>query len=374
MHRRMFPLLALCLAVMVSTSSVAQAPAILFLPVVTGGSTPTVRPTYTRTPTATATNTPTTRPTSTRTPDPRLIVFTSTRDGNQEVYIINADGSNEKRLTDHPGHDWGASISPDHSKIVFLSQRAWATDLYTMDLDGSSLRRLTYSGVDREHPFWSADGARVLYVRNGALWSVNLDGSNEHLVASTGGLWCYLAPDESKLAYMAHSGDGDIHVLTIDGLEDVGLAEHPAHDANPRWSPDSLYVVFESYRDWSWDLYVVGVDDSGLRKLTNTSRTIGDGGAVADWSPDGSRIVYYFPGTPWKGIYTVDPQGTNHSLLIANGHGVQWYPDGKSLVYASSIGGSQQICVADADGSNQHQLTTSPGDNFGPSWAWYQRP
>jgi len=116
-------------------------------------------------------------PTETPAPDPRLIVFTSRRDGNDEIYAINADGTNERRLTDHPARDAAPCVSPDQSRIVFLSQRAWTDDLYVIDADGSNLVRLTYSGQAGWDPFWSADGSSVYYTRDGDLYSVGADGS-----------------------------------------------------------------------------------------------------------------------------------------------------------------------------------------------------
>ena len=70
-------------------------------------------------------------------PDGKKVIFSSRRDNNGEIYIMNADGSNPTRLTDNPAHDWDPSISSDNEKIVFFSERDGNQEIYTMDIDGS---------------------------------------------------------------------------------------------------------------------------------------------------------------------------------------------------------------------------------------------
>ena len=86
---------------------------------------------------------------------PSRIMFTSTRDGNREIYVMDADGSNQQRLTDSPAIDEFGSWSPDGSRIAFESTRDGNREIYVMDADGSNQQRLTDSPAIDWFPSWS---------------------------------------------------------------------------------------------------------------------------------------------------------------------------------------------------------------------------
>ena len=88
------------------------------------------------------------------------ILFTSARDGNREVYIMNPDGSEQVRLTKHPGNDLQAVWSRTGEKILFVSDRGGERDLYMMNSDGSNVRRVFKRKIEawRTTPTWSPDG------------------------------------------------------------------------------------------------------------------------------------------------------------------------------------------------------------------------
>ena len=94
------------------------------------------------------------------------IVFVSDRDGDPEIYVMDADGNNLRRLTNDPSLDFGPAWSPDGSRIVFCSNREAGTfDIYMMDADGGNQVRLTTSG-NNSYPAWSPDGLFIVYVSN----------------------------------------------------------------------------------------------------------------------------------------------------------------------------------------------------------------
>lgn len=118
-------------------------------------------------------------------PDGRQIAFSSDRDGNREIYVMDADGANVRRLTDHPAWDGHPYWSPDGSRILFESNRGpgQTFEVLTMLANGRRLRRLTDNDMDDKHPSWSPDGASVIFEshREGrmGLFLVRADGTGE---------------------------------------------------------------------------------------------------------------------------------------------------------------------------------------------------
>src|SRR5215217_879049 len=96
---------------------------------------------------------------------PPVIAFTSNRDSNQEIYTMNADGSNLRNLTNNPASDTEPEISPDGTKIAFVSTRDGILnpEIYTMNADGSNQQRLTKddTNVADVHPTWDPTGQRI---------------------------------------------------------------------------------------------------------------------------------------------------------------------------------------------------------------------
>ena len=88
------------------------------------------------------------------------IAFVSERDGNREIYVMSADGSAVRRLTDHPAADVYPAWSPDGARIAFVSERDGNADIYVMNADGTAPQRLTNSPAEEAFPAWSPDGAR----------------------------------------------------------------------------------------------------------------------------------------------------------------------------------------------------------------------
>ena len=126
--------------------------------------------------------------------DGKRIVFGSQRDGDFDVYIMNADGSEQRRLTDRVGYDGGPWFSPDGSRIVWRAwhprtdaeKRQWREnmdkayiqstplDLWVMNADGSDQRRLTDNGATNWAPSWHPDGQRIVFSSNMDDWREDL--------------------------------------------------------------------------------------------------------------------------------------------------------------------------------------------------------
>jgi len=274
------------------------------------------------------------------TPQP-TIVFVSDRDGpdpagdlgNQEVYVMNADGTAQKRLTFEDALDSRPVFSPDGKRIAFQSTRGGAMEVYLMNADGSHPVRLTHMTEQRlgaMRPTWSPDGKRIAFqtlVRN-QLYAIDVDGTNLTRLTSdsTQGLWPAWSPDGRKIAFnTVVDGSQDIFIMNSDGTNTTRLTTSPGNDQIPSWSPDGAHIAFASQRDGNFEIYVMNADGTNQTRLTVNP----DQDAAPTWSRDGKKIAF------------------SHRVL-----------------------GHMQVYVMNADGSGQTRLTplSSVAFNGAPSW------
>ena len=128
-------------------------------------------------------------------PDGKRIAFASARDGNYEIYVMNADGTNQTRITVNPAYDMSPSWSPDGTQIVFDTQRDYFPpaevgigpefEIHMMNADGSQDMRLTNNLAEDRFPVWAFDG-RISFSSNGSLLIMNADGSNQIKLIDSG--------------------------------------------------------------------------------------------------------------------------------------------------------------------------------------------
>ena len=153
-------------------------------------------------------------------PDGRRIAFESERDGNDEIYVMNADGSGVARLTVNDAIDGSPAWSPDGQRIAFDSTRDGNPELYVMNADGSGVTRLTFNNARDWSPAWSPDGRRIAFDSN-------------------------------------HDGNLEIYVMNADGSGVTRHTHNQTHDGTPAWSPDGRHIAFHSNRDGRMDIYVM---------------------------------------------------------------------------------------------------------------------
>ena len=280
-------------------------------PTPTSTSTPTpVPPTVTPAPTSTSTPTPVpptstptpVPPTATPTPTPRVvqdfqngrIAFESTRNGNSDIYVINADGSDLRQLTSHPEWDHAPAWSPDGQRIAFHSLRDGNWEIYVMNADGSGVTRLTNQPERDWRPSWSRDGQLIAFEShrdgNGNVYFMNADGTNVQRLTdhSDWDGWPTWSQHGWQIAFFSNRGtNGDIYVMASDGTNVARLTDHPEWDKEPAWMPNGPRIAFSSARDGNREIYLVNADGKGLTRITDHPAS----DSRPAWSPDGQGIA-----------------------------------------------------------------------------------
>jgi TolB protein len=302
-------------------------------------------------------------------PDGRKLVFAIQARGsaglcdraggcNDEIFVINADGSGLRRLTRNAVPDGHAAWSPDGRKIAFLSWRdGTGADVFLMNADGSDQRNLTRRPGNEYGPAWSPDGRAILFsaVPPGQpLW---VGGSSS-------------ASGPYRDVYMVNGDGSDLRNLT----HTTEAEEYAA-----AYAPDGRTIAFAAYDGSSTRIFVINADGSGKRALTPEITETN-----MAWSPDGRKIAFFD-----AGISVVNADGSGLRRLARNVafFDLSWSPDGRKITFVRlrhpmnpgpATGEppppppppASDLWVMNADGSGQRNLTRTPTTSDGWSATW----
>jgi len=328
-------------------------------------------------------------------PDGASIVFTSERNGSADLYRVKADGTGLDRLTDNPAYDDQAAFSPDSKHLVFVSTRAGGTaDLWTMDLQTRTAKALTSGPGGDFRPSWSPDGQWIAFSSDRASKLPFAHGRWEHLQIV------------------------DLYIVHPDGSGLKRLTPHGDFCGSPKWTADSRRIVGycmtaeqtldnrraapehpEDTRIVSVDINTGAMSDlkAGAGVRLNPSllkgdvfawiRRDGDGRGIhysngkrgpvgeiraADWSPDGTRVVFHkrlaFERKPWVRAWSRNPQ---YELTFTNG-GPSFSPTGDRLAFVGPAENAKGagVAVANAGSETSQVIYRDPTRNvLGPQWS-----
>ena len=272
------------------------------------------------------------------------ILFTSERDVNYEIYMMNPDGSEQVNLTQHPADDLQAVWSPTGEQILFVSDREGTRDLYLMDADGGNVRRVFKGKIEagRTVPTWSPDSKQFAYqcvdwnfIKNGLYLGTFGEEDAEFIANYHAPVW---SPDGSEIACSEHHALGArLMFINVRTREE----EQPLPDEallfqfEMSWSAAGDRLAFagnkhplpaildrELHRVWKnkQTIYIVNRDGTGLRQLVDEA---GPHAKYPALSPDGSEVLY----TQGPQIFKVDVNSGVRTLLTNFGQnfGGDWF-------------------------------------------------
>jgi TolB protein len=266
------------------------------------------------------------------------------------------------------------------TSIAFYSDRDGAKEIYLMDYDGHDQRRLTAHQSISMSPSWSGQGDAVAYVSffaggGPAIYLADVASGRKSPLVTEGALNASpaFAPDGRQVAFARALGANiEIFVANRDGSNVRRLTNSGGIDTNPAFSPSGKEIAFTSSRSGSPQLYVMDAEGANVRRVSFEGE-YNDG---ASWSPDGTRLAYATRVDRNRfDIAIVDLVALAARRVTAGGgsnEAPSFSPDGRRIAFASTRAGGMQVFAMAVDGSGVEQLTFA-GSSWAPDWSGYLR-
>lgn len=246
--------------------------------------------------------------------DGKQILFQSNRTGKWQIYVMDADGKRERRISTGDDNANFPDWSPDNTLIAFVSDRDGNEEVYVMALDGSGARNLTNNPARDIHPYWSPDGKQLLFnsTRDSGdrlqIFEMSADGSGvRQLVDSPDDDTCArIDAAGERFVYLTNlaAGRDDVMLRRRDGSQPVNVTDDRAPDGWPVWVGDGRRIVYSSAQSGTFCLCVRDLDGGAPIQLTFAKPPYAD--ARASVSPDGKRIAFNRDSADTIGICVVE--------------------------------------------------------------------
>lgn len=282
-------------------------------------------------------------------------------------------------------------------KGMFLSRLTFASDrggggfkeIYVMDWDGANVERITNHKSIALSPAWSIDAKRVAYTafvqraksktRNADMFIYELLTGKRWLVSYRQGInsGAAFSPDnKSLLLTLSQGGTPDIYRMNFEGelMGKITNGPRGAMNVEPAISPDGSKIAFSSDRSGNPMIFIMGSDGSNPKRVTFAGKY----NATPSWSPDGKKIAF----AGWTAgnfdIFVMNSDGTNMVRLTsakkpngkaANNEDPAFSPDGRFVVFASNRTGRNQLYISNVDGTEERRITNDNFNYFKPKWS-----
>ncbi len=274
-----------------------------------------------------------------------IMYFNSNRTGNNEIYKMNANGSNIVNLSLSPKYeDIMAAVSPDSSKIAFMRGQSYdfqTYEIWIMNIDGTNQKQLTHNDFADGHVDFAPDSRRIVYVS-----------------------W--------------RDGNEELYIMDINTGIEKRITDNPAGDNDPDWSPCGNYIAFKSTRayyeggeeeflDPNFEIFVIDTMGNNIERLTYDNYSDHD----PDFSPDGSEIAFLrVIDREGNDVWIMDRDGSNQKniSLTKNNWYTSFSADGSHITFCTSRGENTDIYVMDKDGTNQIRVTYGFATDEFPAW------
>ena len=264
------------------------------------------------------------------------------------------------------------------TKIAFANNSTHNKEIYVVDYDGQNVKKLTNDKSIALLPRWSKDG-RIYYTtyryRNPDIFAIDLKAGKIAPVIIRSGLSLIggVSPDGKALVFTSSKGPNpSVYIYNLETGEKKQITNKQSVDGSPSYSPDGKFITFVSNRAGNPQIYVMELATGQTRPLTKTFNWSDS----PQWSPTGEWIVFAGRESPYHpfDIFLVDLTGTQLRRLTTDAgtnEDPTWSPDGRFIDFTSTRnGGRRKLYVMDADGSAPHLVADLPGDTFTPHWSF----
>jgi sugar lactone lactonase YvrE len=272
--------------------------------------------------------------------------------GHSRIWVMNADGTGQAQLPVAPAIESAVDIqpqwSPDGTQIAFASTRVDTWNVWVINADGSGLRRVT--NFLSNDPAWSPDGRQLAYVGANAIGVVDADGGNPHWITASGG-WAgspSWSPDGRRLVFYRNDDrgyPGELYLVNPDGSNETQLTSGGFNNAHASWSPDGTQIAFQRTlrAPGNWHLWTMAADGSNARQVTT---------AAEEFTPDwGTSQVVPEPSPPEAPTIQIYSP-TDGGLYLPGTHAIAFYSCSSYVSYVVT-------CEGDLPFGQEVDLTTA---------------